>query len=136
MTFEEALNLCMQGAKIYRKSWDSNYRYIELAKNFSYENYNGRRIEAKLDSIGSWGLVLVKEYGVHIGWYASKDDKIANDWMTMYFKTLSERESDLIQASKCCSDEDCASCPYSHAECERAILEDAIKVIREYRRKK
>lgn len=80
-SFSDAIKYLKRGLKVARKGWNGKKQYIELAKNISYQNAEGRIVNCNHDSIGNMAIAFVGTSGVQMGWLASQADMLADDWM-------------------------------------------------------
>lgn len=80
-SFSEAIKYLKRGFKVARKGWNGKKQHIELAKNISYQNAEGRIVNCNHDSIGNMAIAFVGTSGVQMGWLASQADMLADDWM-------------------------------------------------------
>lgn len=82
-TFGEAISRMKRGQKVARKGWNGKDQYIELAKNISYQNRDGKVINCVHENIGNKAIAFVGTSGVQMGWLASQADMLAEDWIIM-----------------------------------------------------
>jgi hypothetical protein len=83
MTFGEAIEKVKAGGRLQRAGWNGKNQYIELATCISYKNTLGAIINVEHDAIGNCAIAFVGTSGVQIGWIASQEDMIADDWQVM-----------------------------------------------------
>ena len=81
MSFGLAIEAAKKGKRIARKGWNGKRQYVELATAISYTSPIGAVVNAKHDAIGNQALAFVGTSGVQMGWLASQDDMLAEDWM-------------------------------------------------------
>lgn len=79
--FGEAIKYVKRGLRVARKGWNGKKQYIELAKNISYKNSNGKIINTEHEAIGNKAIAFVGTSGVQMGWLASQADMLAEDWI-------------------------------------------------------
>lgn len=80
-SFSDAIRYLKRGLKVKRKGWNGKNQYIELAKNISYVNPSEEVVNAEHEDIGNHAIAFVGTSGVQIGWLASQDDMLAEDWV-------------------------------------------------------
>lgn len=80
MDFAMAITELKEGRRCAREGWNGKGQYIELAKNISYINPDGRGVNADHRNIGSMAIAFVGTSGVQVGWLASQADMLAEDW--------------------------------------------------------
>ena len=78
--FGQAINAVKKGKRASRIGWNGKNQYIELAKNISYINADGKTINVNHDAIGNCAIAFVGTSGVQLGWLASQADMLAEDW--------------------------------------------------------
>ena len=83
MDFGKAIQLVKEGKKLQRKGWNGRNQYIALAKNISYENFDGEVTNAEHNAIGNKAIAFVGTSGVQLGWLASQADMLAEDWQVV-----------------------------------------------------
>lgn len=83
MTIGEAIEALKRGQRCARKAWNGKNQYIELVKNASYVDNNGRVINAEHETMGNTVIAFVGTSGVQLGWLASQADLLSNDWYTV-----------------------------------------------------
>jgi hypothetical protein len=90
MKFGEALELCRQGAKIYRTGWNGKDQFV-----YYQEWSNPDVCQLRCEAVREWarksGLDRIKIMGhfdikttagvIQCGWLASQGDMQADDWM-------------------------------------------------------
>ena len=80
MKFGTAIEFVKAGARAYRSGWNGKNQYIELARNISYVNAEGKIVNVIHDAIGNKAIAFVGTSGVQLGWLASQSDILADDW--------------------------------------------------------
>lgn len=80
MKFGTAIEFVKAGARASRIGWNGKGQYIELARNISYVNAEGKVVNADHDAIGNKAIAFVGTSGVQLGWLASQSDILADDW--------------------------------------------------------
>lgn len=80
MNFEEAIKLLKEEKRLQREGWNGKSQYIELATHISYKNANGEIINVEQKAIGNKAIAFVGTSGVQLGWLATQEDMLANDW--------------------------------------------------------
>lgn len=81
MPFGSAIELMKQGFKAARKGWNGKNQHIELATNISYVNAAKEVVNSEHDAIGNKAIAFVGTSGVQMGWLASQNDMLAEDWI-------------------------------------------------------
>jgi len=79
-TFGEAIEAVKKGARITRLGWNGNGHWIELGRCFSYINAKNESVTLGKFST-SKALMFVGDKEIRIGWLASQDDILAEDWV-------------------------------------------------------
>lgn len=78
--FGDAIRAVKAGHRIARRGWNGKHQFVEMAKNISYMNPDGRIHNPDHAAIGNAALAFVGTSGVQLGWLASQADMLANDW--------------------------------------------------------
>lgn len=79
-TFGEAIEAVKKGAKICRLGWNGNGEWVELGKCFSYINAKDESVTLGKFSTSN-ALIFIGNKEIQIGWFASQDDMLAEDWV-------------------------------------------------------
>lgn len=74
MRFSAAMKFCIYGKeKIYRTEWNGKDQYVALGENISF-------LEGDKAYKCNKSLIFHGISGIQVGWLASQDDMLANDW--------------------------------------------------------
>ena len=80
MTFSMALEALKCGSRVHRTNWNGKTQYLELATNVSYKNPDGVIVNQNNEDIGNRAIAFVGTRGIQVGWLASQEDMLAEDW--------------------------------------------------------
>lgn len=80
MNFGSAIQAVKDGKRACREGWNGKGQYIELATNISYKTVSGNVVNVNHDAIGNNAIAFVGTSGVQLGWLASQEDMLAEDW--------------------------------------------------------
>lgn len=78
--FGEAIHMLKDGCKLSRDGWNGKQQYIILAKNIRFDTFDAKDWPALHSAIGNKAIAFVGTSGVQMGWLASQDDMLAEDW--------------------------------------------------------
>ena len=79
-SFGWAISAMRRGERVCRRGWNGKRQYIELAACISYRNAGGETVNASHANIGNKAIAFVGTSGVQMGWLASQEDMLADDW--------------------------------------------------------
>lgn len=79
--FSNAIKYLKRGLKVARKGWNGKKQYIQLATCISYTAADGTIVNCDHNDIGNKAIAFIGTSGVQMGWLASQDDMLADDWM-------------------------------------------------------
>ena len=80
-SFGEAIKYLKRGFKVARKGRNGKKQYIQLATGISYKTADGEIVNCEHDAIGNMAIAFVGTSGVQMGWLASREDMLAEDWV-------------------------------------------------------
>ena len=83
INFGLALEAAKKGRRIARAGWNGKDQWVELGKNFRYENVGGDLWHTSHEDIGGQALIFHGTRGQQVGWLASQADMLAEDWMVL-----------------------------------------------------
>lgn len=80
-SFGDAIKYLKRGMKVARKGWNGKKQYIQLATGISYRTADGKIVNCNHEAIGNMAIAFVGTSGVQMGWLASQEDMLAEDWI-------------------------------------------------------
>ena len=80
-SFGDAITYLKRGLKVARKGWNGKKQYIQLATGISYKTADEEIVNCEHDAIGNMAIAFVGTSGVQMGWLASQEDMLAEDWV-------------------------------------------------------
>lgn len=80
-SFSFAIKYLRRGFKVARKGWNGKKQYIQLATGIFYKTADGDIVNCEHDAIGNMAIAFCGTSGVQMGWLASQEDMLADDWM-------------------------------------------------------
>lgn len=80
MSFGLAIEAMKKGKKVARRCWNGKNQHIELATRISYMTAEGVFMNVEHEDIGNKAIAFCGTSGVQMGWLASQEDMLADDW--------------------------------------------------------